>query len=175
MWPRIRAAAIALVIAIGVIEGLPLSNEPDKDGPILGMVRWARKKALVPFAWIGRDASIQQKWRLFPGASANRYRLEVAGLTPAGWQLLYRIGDDTHDAYGAMLEFRRVRGAWNPRSRGVVGQYHAFVKWFAALVLDDHPEMSAVRVQMQRIRIEDGSVTELGGDPAFPVVHARQR
>ena len=175
MWPRIRAGAIALVILIGVIDGLPLPQDPKGEGAVMEAVRSAQRAVMKPFAWFGRDASVHQKWRLFPGSSANRYRLEVEGHTDAGWKLIYRIGDGEHDEYGTMLEYRRVRAAWNPRSRGIVGQYHPFAKWFSARVLADHPEVKAVRIQLQRIRIEDGTITELGGEPAFPVIHARTK
>ena len=175
-WPQIRAGAIALVILLGLIEGCPLPNQPlEWQRPIVDAIRPVQRTVLAPFDWIPQRMRFSQRWRLFPGSSPNRYRFEVEGRTAAGWVQLYRAGDPEHDEYRELLEYRRVRGGWNPRSRGEVGQYRAFAKWFATRVLEDHPEIGTVRLQMERIRIEDGTVTDQGGEAAFQVIHQRGR
>ena len=162
-WPACRAGLIALAIGVGLLDGCPLppaSQLPPWQRPVVEAVRPAQRAALAPFAWIGRDLKILQRWVLFQGASGKRYRLEVDGRAGAGpWRLLYRAGDDS--AYDERFGFRRVRGAWSPNN-GVPGQYDELATWMADELFAGDPTLTEVRLRMQRIELAGGAVTETG-------------
>jgi hypothetical protein len=161
-WRDARAALIALACTIGLVDGCPLPAEPYPwQRGVVEVVRPIREAALKPFAWIGRDLRIGQKWALFQSASSERFRLEVLGKTPTtDWQMLYRSGDSEPEAYADLLGYRRVRGVWNPTGNGPPGQYRDFVIWLSRRLFAEHPELAMVRVRMQKIHIDVGTVTD---------------
>lgn len=96
--------------------------------------------------------------------------MEVEGRDRAGaWRTLYRAGDGGEDA--ALLEYRRIRGAWNPTSRPM-GTYTAFADWLATRHFAAHADLVVVRVRMHRIALAGGTVTDTGVH-AFEIVRAR--
>ncbi|MBX3156526.1 MAG: hypothetical protein KF773_11040 [Deltaproteobacteria bacterium] len=152
-WPAARASLIALAIAFGLLDGCPLPEGA-------GSAERARRWLLQPVDGVKRDLELTQRWTLFRKASTRRFRMVVDGLDRRGaWQLLYRAGDDEHDAYGDMLAYRRMRGTYNPRGQLERGQYRRFARWMAQRVLADHPELVVARVRMERIEIRDGTYT----------------
>ena len=161
MVAQLRAAAIALAIVIGLIDGLPLPPRAEAkpwQRPIVEAVAPVQRAVLAPFAWIGRDLRFSQRWALFQGAPAQRFRMEVAGRGGDGeWHVVYRAGADDEE----LLAYRRVRGAWNPTDHPT-GQYAAFVTWLAARMRAAHPDFSAVRVRMENVVIDHGEVRDTG-------------
>jgi len=164
-WPQIRAGLIAFAIVLGLIEGAPIPPLHEADPWQRGYVEAiapVQRAVLAPFAWIPRHLHISQRWALFQAARPERYRLEVIGVTAGGTsRLLYRAGDAAHQAYADVLEFRRVRGVYNPTTN-VPGQYGAFTTWFAARVFADHPDVGLVRFQMEKVRLDGGVVRGTG-------------
>ena len=98
MVAQLRAAAIALAIVIGLIDGLPLPPRAEAkpwQRPIVEAVAPVQRAVLAPFAWIGRQLRFSQRWALFQGAPAQRFRMEVAGRGGDGeWHVVYRAGAD---------------------------------------------------------------------------------
>lgn len=165
-WPAARAALIALAIALGLVDGCPIPERrhtPPWAYGIVDRLDAARSTLRWPIAWIGEDLDITQRWLLFRGASRRRYRLYVEARPAAGdWQLLYRAGDPDHAAYEDLLAYRRVRATYSPGGQNPRRQYRAFATWMALRVLDDHPELAAARVRLERIAIGEGDYTPTG-------------
>jgi hypothetical protein len=133
-----------------------------------------QRAVLSPFAWVTRELRFTQRWALFQSASPARFRMEVEGRDRAGaWRALYRAGDDAATEDAALLEYRRIRGAWNPTVR-TMGQYGPFVDWLAARLFAAHPELVAVRVRMEKVTLSLGTVTG-SGTRVFEIVRARPR
>ena len=120
-----RAIAITLVIAIGLVDGCPLPPaayvEPWQV-PIVDALRPIQEVVMRPFAWVTRALRFSQRWALFQVARRDRYRLELQGRAGGVWSVMFRAGDAEHTAYAELLLDERIRGAWNPMDR-MVGQY----------------------------------------------------
>jgi hypothetical protein len=177
VWPQLRAGLIALAILLAFIEGCPIPPLHEAyawQRPYVAAIKPVQRAALRPVAWIPRELWFSQRWALFQAADPERFRLEISIRTAGGDErILYRAGDAAHAAYEDQLEYRRVRGAWNPTDR-TMGQYPGFMRWFTARVLADHPEAQLVRFRMERILIEGGRPRGLGTF-AFERVHRRGR
>lgn len=166
-WREIRAALIALAIAVGLADGCPLPTPRDRPivkqrfGPdavaAIDAIDRVRYKALAPFRPVGELFQLRQRWKLFSGASRNRFRMHVEArrdLTRDEWVLLYRPLDDEHDFLADELHYRRVRGTWNPSTTyGPRGSYGPYATWVAEQIFTHDPTFREVRVRMQKIRI----------------------
>lgn len=164
-WPQVRAGLIALAIVLGLLDGCPLPDRAHRrwwNAPVDDVIRPVQRVVLRPFAWIRGGVRFSQRWALFAGASAHRYRLEVKGGRTSGtWDLLYRAGDPDHRAYADELEDERVRGAWAPYDREQE-RYRDYARWLSRRVLADHPEYTVVRLSFERVVIERGEVRGTG-------------
>jgi hypothetical protein len=142
-WPAIRAAILTLVLVVGLVDGCPI------DGA-------ARRAFLVPFHGLGDTLKLTQRWKLFPVANPDRFRMSIeARESPAApWQVLYRPHDDAHAWLADELEYRRMRGAWNPGTRNVRGAYPAFVTWVARTTFARAPRWNELRVRMEVLDID---------------------
>ena len=100
-------------------------------------------------------AGMGQRWGLFLQTGRTAYRIRVDGRSDSGnFRLLYRPHTDDPIGIGAMLAFRRMRGLYNPGSKGTPRpQFEGFVSWLARDVFEKHPDLDVVRVRMQRIRL----------------------
>jgi hypothetical protein len=153
-WPELRAALIALAIVLGVVDGLPIGKPP-------------------PLSWIEHTLRVSQNWGLFAAPGRDRFRMSIEGQRADGtWQILFRAGDRDHADDAEMLLYRRVRGVWDPTDQPPA-QYVAFAEWEIARMLARHPELVAVRVWMEPIRIGDDGALEPSG--RFVLAHARTR
>ena len=163
MRAEARAALIALVLAVGLVDGLPLPSAERARGfaPWLAGPADAANRAqavlLGPFRLAFDWLRVNERWVLFAGASARRFRLEIAARkhSSEAWQLLYRADDERHRFLADLIEYRRVRGAFNPRTQEPPPGYEAFVAFIARRIFDERPELRDVRVRMERIRIDD--------------------
>ncbi len=165
-WPAIRAGLIALAIVVGLLDGCPVpspSERPVMEARLapelvaaIDTLDGVRQTLLRPFRAIGDTARLRQRWKLFSGANRRRFRMQIEARTGPGaaWELLYRALDDEHAFLAGPIEYRRVRGAWNPHSRtGPRVGYPAFVRWVAGEVFERRPQYTEVRVRQQRIVI----------------------
>jgi hypothetical protein len=157
-WPVIRAVAIAAVILIGLVDGCPLP-QPNQTaawakGPI-SEVRKARSQVLEPFRFIREGLEIYQRWTLFRGSSRKRFRVWIEGRTADGvWHVLYRADDSEHTWDSEVLEYRRIRGSYNPYGQRTRGSYEYFTPWMLDRVLTRRPEMVEARLRLEKIRIQ---------------------
>jgi hypothetical protein len=185
-WAPIRAGLIALAIVVSVMEGCPVPAASER--PVMerrlphGAVKavdemdHVRGQLLRPFSKLFEITRVHQRWKLFAGASRKRYRMRIearAGAT-AEWQLVYRVLDDDHAFMAGAIEYRRMRGAWNPHStHGPRGGYGPFVQWVAQRVLASNPAFTEVRVQHERILIGPHGGYRATGEMLYPVVVTR--
>jgi hypothetical protein len=182
-WARVRAALIALAIAVGLVAGIPLPPDeqlgqvPRWYARLVPSIRKTQDALLWPFRPIGNTFVLIQRWNLFSSAKTRRHWLALEGREAASgrWVLLYRPHDPEHDFDAAALEYRRVRGAWNPRGLAPQSGYGAFVAFEAQRVLAARPELSAVRARMEAIEIlPKGRGFRQTGRYEFELVHERQ-
>jgi hypothetical protein len=171
-WPAVRAALITLALVVGLIEGLPAG-----DAHLARLAR-VQRGMLSPFRFIGDGLHITQHWKLFPVANPDRFRMWIEARTApdAAWQLLYRPHDDAHTWLADALEYRRMRGAWNPGTRHVRGAYPSFVTWVAGTTFVRDPRWQALRVRMEVLDIDPrraGDPTGATGRFVFEEVRAR--
>jgi hypothetical protein len=160
-WPRLRALLLALVLFFGLVAGAPFPTAevrgkfPPDVLALLDSLQRVQLFLLAPVRGISDELGLSQRWALFVGAPVSRYRMHVEARAGAGeWQLLYRPHDPEHTFLARQLEYRRVRGAWNPRRTGTPVGYAAFVSWLAGRVFRERPEFSELRVRMERVQIE---------------------
>lgn len=160
-WPRVRAGLITLSLFVGSVAGWPLPTgavQKRLGEPWVGITRTLERVQgvlLWPFRPIGEALVLHQRFSLFSGASTERYRIRIeARETASGrWVLRYRPHDSKHQEDARALEYRRLRGAWNPRGDEPQPGYDAFVSFVAKRILSAHPEYSAVRVGLERVVI----------------------
>jgi hypothetical protein len=165
VWARVRAALIGLAIAVGVVDGLPITEGKGLKR-LSPTVRQAaklgsrvRKTLLTPFRIVGDTFVLRQRWSLFSGAKEERHLLWIEGRRGRRrWTVLYRPHDAEHAWFASGLEYRRVRGAWDAGRRGGGPGYDAFAAWVSERLLRERPELSAVRV-----RLEEGEILPKAG------------
>jgi hypothetical protein len=158
LWPSVRAALITLTMLVGLVAGLPLPPAnvrerlpPSLSSVLLGLER-AQRVFLKPFAFIADEFNLLQRWNLFAGASRERYRISIEGRTRGrSFRVLYRPHEPAHAFEDSRFEYRRVRGAWNPRRAAPQPGYEPFVTWAARRVFRAHPKLDEVRVRMEKI------------------------
>jgi len=174
-WPQIRAGLIALALAFGLIDGLPLpppDSTPAWEAGFVDVLRHARRTLMWPVAWMHPVFRIAQRWALYQSPVAERWRLWVEGRDSRGrWVIVYRAGDAEHTEDAVMLECGRIRGAWDITDRPPP-QFSAFADWLTARVLDRHPEFTGARMRLEKVTLTSDGVTPLG---EFADIHVRDR
>jgi hypothetical protein len=164
VWPRVRAAAISVLLTLGFISGWPkispglLAHLPDGVARTAAQIPTLQAELLQPFTPLASAFGIySQNWGLFAATGGIRHRMWVEGQAAGTdtWVLLHRAHDDEHAYLRATLEHRRVRLIWNPHRWGTVDGYPAFGRWLARRVLLDFPRFERVRLRMERIELLD--------------------
>lgn len=162
VWPHVRAGLVALAIVVGLIDGCPIpSSKRVPEDWADDVKRWARTRRIVmtPFKPLGELLRLRQTWKLFPTAKIHQHRMWVEGRTSGtkdGWQLLYRPHDPDHALWADRIEYRRLRGVWNPGTKGTRSGYGPFVEWLSGEIFEHRPEFDRVRVRMEKIEIDPG-------------------
>ena len=169
-WPTIRALLLAAALVVGLIDGCPVPSEKDLQlwppalvplGPKLTATRaWL----MTPFNWIGSGLGVGQRWSLFSGAHESRFRMWIEARAAHGsWQILFRAHDPLHAYQADLIEYRRLRGAWNVYKRGPNAGYPVFVDWISRTIfLDPALNFDEVRVRMQPIDVSRRGRTLVG-------------
>lgn len=159
-WPHVRAGLVALAILVGLIDGCPIpSSKRVPDGWADVVKGWARARRIVmtPFKPLGELLRLRQTWKLFPTAKLEQHRMWVEARktgTKADWELLYRPHDPDHALFADRIEYRRLRGVWNPGSKGTRTGYGPFVEWLSGEIFEHHPDFDRVRVRMEKITLD---------------------
>lgn len=160
-WPALRALLLGAAIAVGLIDGCPVPSEnnlqrwPQALVPFGKRLRATRAWLLTPFGWIGHGLAVHQRWSLFSSADQHRFLMWIEGRQAGGsWKVLFRPHDPEHRYQADVIEYRRLRGAWNIYRRGPSPGYPAFVDWISRAVFSDPTlNFDEVRVRMQPIDV----------------------
>ncbi|HEU5056850.1 MAG TPA: hypothetical protein VFU21_10015 [Kofleriaceae bacterium] len=159
-WPHVRAGLVALAILVGLIDGCPIPSAKSVSPRWSDRVRtWARTRRIVmtPFKPVGELLRLRQTWKLFPTAKLDQHRMWVDARktgTKDQWELLYRPHDPDHDLHADRIEYRRLRGVWNPGTKGTRTGYGPFVEWLAGEIFEARADVDRIRVRQERIAIE---------------------
>lgn len=186
VWPKLRAGLITLAIVIALLDGCPMPQSakerkvmerqlgPTAAGLVVDLDE-LRRDLLRPLRPAIDNAKLYQRWKLFAGAPKRRFRMWIDARAADGtWTTVYRVLDDDADLLADPLGYRRVRGAWNPRTGdGPRGSYRSFVTWVAGQVFDRDPAAVAVRVRMEKVLI--GPRGGFAGTGEFVYEETRQR
>ncbi len=108
---------------------------------------------LAPFAWYFHLTATTQRWSLFPIADTHPVRISIEALCGADWEVLYRPFDESARFEADRLEYRRVRGAWNPSIRGPRAAYPTFVDWLASRIARARPDCTEMRVHYEEMSL----------------------
>lgn len=113
-----------------------------------------RHGALVaPFWPWFHHTNTRQRWSLFPVADADPYWMHVETMRAGGrFELAYRPNDPEASLLADLLEYRRVRGTWNP-GREARPDYPRFVEFLAKRVFEAQPDTVAIRVRFLRYHV----------------------
>ena len=159
MWPHARATLVALAMLVALADGCPIParkhTAPSLRGPRDAVAR-ARRAVMKPFRPVGELFVLRQQWKLFPTARHEQHLMTIEGRTRGerDWTLLYRPHDDDHAFRAEQIEYRRMRGPWNPGSSGPRNAYGPFAQWIAGRVFESYPAFDRVRVRHERIVID---------------------
>jgi hypothetical protein len=156
-WPATRSVLVGLVILIALIDGCPIPSNKRTPPALLPTVKDLRKlrtSLMKPTRKLRDGFRLHQTWKLFPTANINQHRLWIEGRTDrsAAWEIIYRPDDDEHDFKADEIEYRRVRGAWNP-GRSPRRGYTPFTKWVAKEIFAARPDLNEVRVRLENIKV----------------------
>ena len=186
-WRELRAGLIALAIGLGLLDGCPLpTNGAERSiaqqrlggdaARTIDRVERARSWLLRPVRPAAELLGLRQRWKLFAGADRHRYRIaiEVRVEGETAWRLRYRPHDGDHAWLAAAIEYRRMRGAWNPHSTyGARAGYARFADWVADQAFAQDARTVEVRVRMEKIVIGDHGDYRGTGEDAYTIVRRR--
>lgn len=156
IWRHLRAGLILLAIVIALLDGAPIppvKRAPEAIQPAVAWMGRTRATLMKPFRPFGDLFRLRQQYKLFPTAKREQYLMwiEVRRAGERVWELVYRPNDPVHDEMRHRIEYRRLRGAWNPGSRGTQLGYGPFVHWVAGELFARDEEVDQVRVRMEKI------------------------
>jgi hypothetical protein len=157
-WPATRSVLVALLLVVALIDGCPIPSNTRTAPALLPTVKSLRKlrtTLMKPTKKVRDGFRLHQTWKLFPTANLNQHRMWVEGRTDrkAEWEILYRPDDPEHTFKADEIEFRRLRGAWNP-GRSPRRGYTPFTKWVAREIFAARPDLNEVRVRLENIKVK---------------------
>jgi hypothetical protein len=136
-----------------------------------------RSRLLDPIAPLIHATAVRQQWHLFLTVKEQVYRLRIdaqSAQTQAGaWRTVYRTNQTDLLGMAEVLDYRRLRGVYNPTRAGAHAQYPAFVDWLMQRVWSEHPELGALRVGMEQLHV--GSVEASAQHLGLAYVVERER
>jgi hypothetical protein len=161
VWARVRAALIGLFIVVSLIDGFPFPRGGARErlpGSLQAAVihgEALQQVLLSPFAWFKRLFRLGQRWALFSSAKQQRHWLSIEARTAGSrrFHVIYRPLDPEHQELASMIEYRRVRAAWNAGRKDAVPSYRAFATWIARREFSEHGDVTAVRVRFELVDV----------------------
>jgi len=160
-WPQIRAFLITIALVLGGLSGIPDSSPrrlqlvPPFLRTMREVLQSVQNAALVPMRFVPETLQFSQHWKLFSGVNDVRFLIHIDAREKDGspWELVYRPHDPEHHWREWTLEYRRVRGNWNPSRSGTNRGYDAFTTWVARRLFQDEPRFESVRVRMEEVAL----------------------
>jgi hypothetical protein len=145
----------------GYLDALGLEISPEALGARvvevsarLGAVRAA---AIAPARPLLDAFGLRQRFVLFPVAKTRLLWFQIEGRRRGarGDVLLYRPGDEAHQAPLPALEERKVRALWNAGSAGPNPELPAFAAWVAEALFRRDASLEIVRVGYRWLELDD--------------------
>lgn len=141
--------------------------------PFTGAVADSARAVRAPFRPALVFAGVGQSWAMFATPDGWPHRLEIDLWVDERWQPLYRRWDPAPWRNGA-LRNRRVRGIYDGAADRETPAYWSFTRWVAREALLEHPEASAVRIQLVRTHTTaPGVAPDPDEEPRLIRVHKR--
>ena len=112
----------------------------------------AREVALAPIAGWMSLTQTTQGWRLFGSPDEFPSVLRISAHSPSGDELLYQSGDPERRWNAAVLEYRRIRAAYNPARSGPPHTYAGLGQRLSEQIFASFPEVDGVRIALVRSR-----------------------
>jgi hypothetical protein len=116
----------------------------------------ARAIALWPIeGWLSLTRT-SQVWRLFGTPDEVRNVLRISAYTadqPAAEQVLYESGNPERRWQAPLLEYRRIRAAYNPSHAGPPSTYPGLGERLSREIFAARPEVQRVRILIDQSRI----------------------
>jgi hypothetical protein len=181
-WARIRAASIGLFIVVSLIDGFPFPRGgarerlPDSLKAAVTHGEALQHVLLSPFSWFKRLFRLSQRWALFSSAKQQRHWLSIEARRAGSrrFHVIYRPLDPEHHELASVIEYRRVRAAWNAGRKEMVPSYRAFATWIARRELSAHADVTAVRVRFELVDVlPRGAGFRPSGNYVQPLVEKR--
>jgi hypothetical protein len=127
-----------------------------------------RKVVAAPFIPYAEVSGMRQGWSMFASPQRHPAELHVDILDASGqWQPIWRPHDDAHDWNRRQFDHNRFRKFLGRFARDFRPQhYQQAAQWVATKAAREHPDATAVRVQLYRFaslppeRVRAGEVPE---------------
>ncbi len=115
-----------------------------------------RRASMAPLRPIKKLTGTGQSWGLFAYPDPYAGRLVIEAREKKGeWQVLFSAPGSGRDELGRLLRYRRVRGIYDDNGdRPKPGSlYNRFADWVAWDIFERRPEIDAVQVRLDLVRI----------------------
>lgn len=158
--------------------GLPRTTEEVEDLVLTASGGWRvfSDFVLTPVRPFHELTVTHQRWGLFTTAAPERYLMNIDVHRPhSPWAPAYRPQDPQATELADVLEYRRVRGVWNPGAHGIRAPYAGFVTFIARRLFRKHDDIDLVRVRMQKLTFLHPWEHESLGEPEFMNEEIRRR
>ena len=137
---------VALLHAIGVhVEPTELVSS---YVAFAGAVGRARAVVLEPIDWWMSLGQVGQSWRLFAMADDLANALQITAHSREGDQVLYQSGHPARRWNAELLEYRRIRAAYNPSRSGPPHTYPGLANRLGERVFETMPDVERVTVSL---------------------------
>jgi hypothetical protein len=115
----------------------------------------AESRAVVvwPIDWWFSLTQTAQSWRLFNTPDQSASALSVTAFAPGYEDILYESGDPARSWNAGLLEYRRIRAAYNPARSGPPPTYPGLCRLISEQIFASMPEVERVRVALLRSHI----------------------
>lgn len=113
-----------------------------------GAVKRARSVVLEPIDGWMSFVQVGQSWRLFAMADDIANTLRITAHSREGDEVLYESGHPARRWNAALLEYRRIRAAYNPSRSGPPHTYPGLAKRLGERVFETLPDVERVTVSL---------------------------
>jgi hypothetical protein len=141
----------------GLLHAFGLEMDPERLGRIyLGLssaVAESRAVVLWPIDWWFSLTQTGQSWRLFGTPDQYASRLRISAQSSGRDEVLYETGDPARRWHAGLLEYRRIRAAYNPTRTGPPPTYPGLCHRVSEEIFGSMPEVERVRVALVRSRV----------------------
>jgi len=142
---------------VRLIRGLGVDMDPERLRgiylPLASAVEQSRAVALWPIEWWFALTQTAQSWRLFGTPDRAASALSVSVFAPGYEDVLYESGAPARSWSAGLLEYRRIRAAYNPTRTGPPPTYAGLCRRISERVFASMPEVERVRVALLRGQI----------------------